>query len=89
MSEYHLRRASGEMPGKVSTQNWASVFKLPATWLASAGVCFRPSLSLGAAVCASLCSLEEGILPSWLLVPRVMTLGPTLEWQPQPSPFQL
>lgn len=32
--------------------------------------------------------LTEGILPSWLPAPRVVTPGPTLQWQPQPGPFQ-
>lgn len=53
----------------------------------SPGVCFLPSLStLCVCVCVfSPCFLTEGILPSWLRAPGVVTPGPTLEWQPLPA----
>lgn len=52
-------------------------------------VFFLPSLRCYVCVCVFPSFLTEGILPSWLPAPRVVTPGPTLEWQPQPGPFQL
>lgn len=89
----------GGRPGRVSEPPGC---ELPATWrrspgigrpgrtpgqLWSPGVCFLPSLPTLLCVCVFPSFLTEGILPSWLPAPRVVTPGPTLEWQPQPRPL--
>lgn len=69
----------------VGPQESAAQAELQASFGLQEFVFFPPSLRC--CVCVFPSFLTEGILPSWLPATRVVTPGPTLEWQPQPRPL--